>query len=223
MTIAQSAHDATLIDDRRPPMSYTDFTIRSVAVDLGLDVQTVELFPGLGPTPVPVWLRDALERGSLQFPRSEKARSEFIVAPILLACRELTSGPLSIQSGVRLDVDPARGLVGECDFILSATPPVPDLRAPLVTVVEAKKHDIEAAIWQCFAQMVGARLFNEREGCPIEEVHGCVTNGDNWQFLRLVEDRAEIDRRRFYLDSVGMILAAFGAILGRHADASKLA
>ena len=222
MTIAQSALDTMLGDDRRPPLSYTDFSIRSVAVDLGLDVKTVDLFPELGPLPVPLWLQDALERGSGQFPVSEKARSEFIVAPILLACREQTSGPLSIQSGVRLDVDPARGLVGECDFILSATPPLPGLRAPLVTIVEAKKHDVEAAIWQCFAQMVGARLFNEREGRPIEAVYGCVTNGDNWQFLRLAGDRAEIDRRRFYLDNVGLILAAFGSILARHAAASKL-
>ena len=85
---------------------------------------------------------------------------------------------------------------GECDFILSATPPLPGLRAPLVTIVEAKEHDIEAAIWQCFAQMVGARIFNERSGRPIEELYGCVTNGDLWQFLRLRGETGEIDRRR---------------------------
>ena len=204
-------------------MSYADFTLDSIASNFSLTFDTIQLFPDLGPLPVPPWLRDALERGSGQFPVSEKARSEFIVAPILLACRELSEGPLSIQSGVRLDVDPARGLVGECDFILSATPPLPGLRAPLVTIVEAKKHDIEAATWQCFAQMVGARIFNERAGHPIGEIFGCVTNGEGWQFLRLFEQMAEIDRRRHYIDNVGAILAVFGSILRRHAEASKLA
>ena len=202
-------------------MSYADFSIESIADRLGLDIVTVDLFPDLAPRPIAPWLRDALERGSREFPVSEKAKSEYIVTPILFACKELSPGPLSIQSGVRLDVDPARGLIGECDFILSATPPVPGLRAPLVTIVEAKKHDIDTAIWQCFAQMVGARIFNERSGRPIEALYGCVTNGEGWQFLRLFADRAEIDHRRHYLDDVGSILAAFVSIFERHA-ASKL-
>ena len=70
--------------------------------------------------------------------------------------------------------------------------------------------------------MVGARIFNERAGQPVEAVFGCVTNGEAWQFLRLGGPLAEIDSRRFYIDDVGSILAAFGTILGRRADPSKL-
>ena len=73
-----------------------------------------------------------LDRGLRQILLSEKARSEFIVVPILLACQEMSAGALAIYSGQRLDVDSDQGLVGECDFILSAVPPVPALRAPLV-------------------------------------------------------------------------------------------
>ena len=36
---------------------------------------------------------------------SEKSRSEFIVAPILLATRELSGNRVAIYSGQRLDVD----------------------------------------------------------------------------------------------------------------------
>jgi hypothetical protein len=203
-------------------MSYSDFSIDSIADRLGLRIVTGDLFPDLVPRPVSLWLRDALERGSREFPVSEKAKSEFIVTPILFACKEQAPGPLSIQSGVRLDVDPARGLIGECDFLLSATPPVPGLRAPLVAIVEAKRGDIEPAIWQCFAQMVGARIFNERAGQPIEDLFGCVTNGNDWQFLHLVGDLAEIDQRLRYLSDVGSIVAAFVSIFERHA-ASTLA
>src|SRR5438105_2753089 len=116
---------------------------------------------------------------------SAKARSEFIVVPILLACQEMSAGAITIYSGQRLDVDPERGLVGECDFILSAAPPVPALRAPLVTIVEAKRNEVESGVWQCIAQMVGAREFNQRSGGGPEAIYGCVTNAEAWQFLRL--------------------------------------
>lgn len=203
-------------------MPYTDFSIDSVMSGLDLEIVTGDLFPGLQPLPMQPWLRDLLDRGSHQVLLSEKARSEFIVVPILLASQELTKGAVTIYSGQRLDVDPSRGLVGECDFILSATLPLPGLRAPLVTIVEAKKHDIESGVWQCIAQMTGARIFNERAGQPIREIFGCVTNGEVWQFLRLVSNVATIDQRRFYLDNVGSILAAFVMILGPHSRGSQL-
>jgi hypothetical protein len=144
---------------------------------------------------------------------SEKARSEFIVVPILLACQELSAGTIAIYSGQRLDVDPERGLVGECDFILSAAPPVPALRAPLVTIVEAKRNEVESGVWQCIAQMVGAREFNLRSGGGPEAIYGCVTNAEAWQFLRLSGAVAGIDRRRYYIDNVGGLLAVFQAIV----------
>ncbi len=200
-------------------MSYTDFTLETVTDVLGLDAGPAELFPGLEPSPVPPWLVDMLERGTNQVLVSEKSRSEFIVVPILFACQEAGPGPITIYSGQRMDVDPGRGLVGECDFILSATRPIPALRAPLLTIVEAKKHDIEGGIWQCIAQMEGARVFNERAGRTMDVIFGCVTNGEAWQFLRLADRVAEIDRRRFYIDNVGGILAAFATILTRSVPA----
>jgi hypothetical protein len=125
----------------------------------------------------------------------------------------MSRSTLAIYSGQRLDVDPARGLQGECDFILALSPPVPRLRAPLVTIVEAKKNDIEAGLGQCIAQMVAARLFNERAGHALPHEFGCVTTGEAWQFLRLDGDIVVIDRTRYYINVVGEILAALQAIL----------
>ena len=194
-------------------MPYNDFSLETVSNVLGVSVGPIDLFEPLEPLPVPGWLREMLDRGMRQVLLSEKARSEFIVVPVLLACQELGGGALSIYSGQRLDVDPERGLVGECDFILAATPPVPALRAPLMTIVEAKRNEVESGVWQCVAQMVGARLFNERAGGPSDRVYGCVTNGEAWQFLRLEGSAAGIDRRRYYIDNVGAILAVFGRIV----------
>ena len=203
-------------------MAYKDFTLEAVEAAFGLLVQPGDLFPGLSPAPVPDWLRNLLDRGQqVAALVSEKARSEFLVVPVLLAAREFAPGALAIYSGTRLDVDPERGLVGECDYILALTPPVPRLRAPLVTVLEAKKGDVEAGLGQCVAQMVGARLFNERAGLPAQRMFGCVTTGEVWQFLRLDGTAVVIDRGRLFLDNVGGILGALRTILSHGPGAAS--
>jgi hypothetical protein len=192
-------------------MAYTDFTLETAEAELGVTARPGALFPGLQPLPVPAWLQDLLARGMSLALVSEKARREFIVAPILLAVRELSGERVTILSGQRLDVDQGRRLVGECDFILALSEPVPRLRAPLLTVVGAKKNDIEAGLGQCVAQMVAAQLYNERSGQPLPAVYGCVTTGETWQLLRLGGAEVTIDQGRLYIDNVGGILAALQA------------
>jgi hypothetical protein len=194
-------------------MTYADFTLESAENLLGIRSEPGELFPGLASIPAPAWLDDMLARGMQLSLVSEKARSEFVVAPVLLAAREMSHGAVAIYSGQRLDVDSSRGLQGECDFILALTPPVPRLRAPLFSVVEAKKNDIELGLGQCIAQMVAARLFNEKAEHPFPVVYGCVTTGEAWQFLRLDGSRVVLERRRFYINAIGEILAALRTIL----------
>ena len=194
-------------------MAYTDFTLETAEAELGVTARPGALFPGLRPLPVLAWLQDLLGRGMRLALISEKARSEFIVAPILLAVRELSGERVAILSGQRLDVDPGRRLLGECDFLLALSDPVPRLRAPLLAVVEAKKNDIEAGLGQCVAQMVAAQMYNERSGQALPAVFGCVTTGEDWQFLRLAGTAVTIDQGRLYIDNVGGILAALQAAL----------
>ena len=191
-------------------MAYTDFTLESAEAELGVTCRPGVVFPDLRPAPVPTWLTDQLARGMQLALVSEKARSEFIVAPLLLAVRESAGGAVAILSGQRLDVDAARRLQGECDFILARSEPVPRLRAPLMAVVEAKKNDIEGGLGQCVAQMVAAQLYNERAGEPLATVYGCVTTGEAWQFLGLSGTAVTLHRPRLYIDAVGSVLAAFG-------------
>src|SRR5579862_5181915 len=104
-------------------MSYSEFTLESVERLLGVSARPADLFPDLRAASAPAWLSDLLLRGTQGMQLSlisEKARSEFIVAPVLLASRELSGNRFAIYSGQRLDVDLAKGLVGECDFILTA-------------------------------------------------------------------------------------------------------
>jgi hypothetical protein len=194
-------------------MSYSEFTLDTVSKVLGVTFQQGILFERVSCLEVPPWLREALRKG-LQLPLlSEKVRSELIVMPILLTSRELSGNKFAIYSGQRLDVDPKRGLLGECDFILTTTPPVPLLQSPIVVILEAKKHDIEAGLGQCAAQMVGAQVFNQMEGREERIVFGCVTTGEDWQFLKLDQMTLIIDSGRYYIDNVGGILGMFQAML----------
>ena len=189
-------------------MPYTDFTLDSVEAELGVSQRPGPGFitpPDAAPPP---WLSSQFARGMELALVSEKARSEFIVAPILLAVLELSGGRVSILSGQRLDVDPLRQLAEECDFLLSLSDPLPPLRAPLLAVLEAKKNDIEAGLGQCAAQMVAAQLFNERAGRSGRPVYGCVTTGEDWQFMRLDGSESIIDPNRRYINQVGAVLAA---------------
>jgi hypothetical protein len=197
-------------------MAYSDFTLETVGRVLGMAPRPFELFPDSIPTDAPAWLSSVLARGGGQGAHlsliSEKSRSEFIVAPVLLAAREVSGERFAIYSGQRLDVDPGRGLVGECDFILTASEPVLPLRAPIAVVVEAKKNDIEGGLGQCIAQMVAADQFNQDAGRPPAPVFGCVTTGETWQFLKLAGSDVLMDRSRYYIDNVDKILGVLQAI-----------
>ncbi|MCU0705555.1 MAG: hypothetical protein MUF18_16395 [Fimbriiglobus sp.] len=192
-------------------MAYTDFDPATVEARFGVGLRVDELFPAAESVAVPAWLTDHLGRIRGLALVTEKVRSELLVAPILLAVRELSGRTLALFSGQRMDIDPTNGLAGECDFLLSRQEAVPVLRAPVVAVLEAKRGDIEAGLGQCMAQMVGMRLFNERAG-RTARIYGCVTTGEDWQFLRLDDGVVVFDATRRYLGDLAGLLGVFARI-----------
>jgi hypothetical protein len=198
-------------------MSYSDMTLEIIRSRFGIAIVERPLNPHperLEPTP---WLLAALAEGNGMALVSEKSRNEFIVAPVLMTCRKLMNDSFYIYSGVRFDVDAEKGLKGECDFILARTPASPILNAPVAVLVEAKKQDIEEGMGQCAAQMIAARIFNDRQGKPTPKVAGCVTTGENWQFMSLEGNTLSVDSKRFYLNEVDKILW----ILSQMVDANE--
>jgi len=61
--------------------------------------------------------------------------------------------------------------------------------------------------------LIGVRLFNERERNPIPIIHGCVTNANEWQFLRLDGIELGIDRNRYYINDVPKLVGIIVSIL----------
>lgn len=187
-------------------MSYSHFSLARVKEEFELEEQNSNLFLDVLPIESSSWLKETLKLGlELVFSSSssEKARSEFIVAPILIELRKINNKQFSIYSGERLDVDQNKGLVGECDFILTKGEMKHTIQKPIFALVEAKKHDIDLGMGQCVAQMLGSQLFNQGE---INTIYGCVTTGEVWQFLKLEKKIIIIDTKRYYINEVERIL-----------------
>lgn len=109
-------------------MAYRDFSLEGLLLTFGLTEESDRLFPDVTPAEPSDWLQETLRLGQ-DFglkSGSEKARSEFVIAPILLELerwsQKTQQKPFAIHSGKVLTADTAQGLTGECDFILSAGP-----------------------------------------------------------------------------------------------------
>jgi hypothetical protein len=196
-------------------MAYSDFTLDDVKRKLGVTVREApELFVDIPPATPSNWLIDHLrETVPLALAiGTEKARSEFIVAPILLEVRRRGEGAVSLFSGTEFNVDPAKGLAGFCDWILGRSPEQLVVEAPVVAIVEAKNENIRQGIAQCLAELVAAREFNSRRESVRTVLHGAVTTGELWRFMRLSGSVAEIDLSQFHVQRLDQILGVLLAI-----------
>ncbi len=191
---------------RNGKLSYSSLTLDDLQQRFKLALRLEAVFTKVVPIAPPELLREALQRAGSLAMVSEKARAEFIVAPILLEMREQLHQAVSIYSGVRFDVSPAEGLQGICDFMVTKSPPLPVVQAPVLVLVEAKKNDLDEGLGQCGAEMLAAQRFNLRDNLPGVTVFGCVTTGELWQFLKLEETNLVIDPEKLYIDSLAKIL-----------------
>ncbi|WP_318700725.1 MULTISPECIES: hypothetical protein, partial [unclassified Roseofilum] len=136
---------------------------------------------------------------------TEKARSELIIAPVLLEIRRSFQGQIGFFSGTEFSVEPEKGLHGYCDYILTASPELYEIKAPIVTIVEAKNENIKGGLAQCIAEMVAAREFNAATN-NIGLILGAVTTGTLWKFLTLNGQVAAIDLDEYYIKEIAKIL-----------------
>src|ERR1051326_6856414 len=167
-------------------MAYSDFTLSGLTKQFNLTLdETTDLYSGVPEISVSDLLRTILEDNvplALAV-ATEKARSEFIIAPVLTDLRRMLNRRVSLFSGVEFTVDPAAGLAGVCDFIVSRAPEQLFIRAPILMLAEAKNDDMKRGYAQCIAEMIAAQQFNAREGEEVKAIHGVVTTGNIWRFL----------------------------------------
>lgn len=191
-------------------MPYSDFTLKKVRQDLAIAIhEGGRFFPDVPPVKPDDLLRQELEEGlPLVLARgSEKARSEWIISPVLTAVRRLLDRQISLFSGEDFTVDPSIGLNGICDFLISKSLSQLEIQAPVVIIIEAKKENLNGGLGQCIAEMVAAKKFNAANNVNIPIIFGSVTSGTTWKFLKLEGNSVTIDITEYPLPPVEPILA----------------
>ena len=190
-------------------MAYSDFNLERVGKVFGLTISdNVNLFANIPELSSSNLLKETLDYnvpialGS----NTEKARSELIIAPILVELRKQLNSQIALFSGIDFTVDPDKGLNGSCDFIICQSAQLLILRAPAIMLVEAKKENINAGLGQCIAEMLAAQIFNQREGEEVVDIYGVVTTGEIWRFLKLTGQLVQIDLAEYFLNNVNKIL-----------------
>ncbi len=129
---------------------------------------------------------------------SEASRCEAVIYPILReACKGFIDN-YSLWSHKSITADAI--LTGTPDYVVAKRSPLGKnvLEFPLVVIAEAKQNDFGRGWGQCLAEMIAAQRLNGNEQL---EVYGIVTDGEVWQFGKLIESvftknitRVSIDR-----------------------------
>jgi hypothetical protein len=189
-------------------MAYNNFSLQNIISQFDLNLIESAFCESIPPvSPKPEFLNIFEQYLPLaQRAKSEKAKSELLVSPILVELLRLVDNRIQLFSGEEFNVDKERGLNGFCDFLLSRSTISSIIQAPIVMLVEAKKGELDMGLGQCAAEMVAAQIFNANEGKTIPVIYGCVTSGKLWQFLKLENNDLTLDLNEYQVTPVERIL-----------------
>lgn len=190
-------------------MAYSNFTLRKIKQKFNLILQEQESFlPEVAAIKPSDYLIETLQRNlTLAIAiGTEKARSELLISPVLVEVREILDRRISIFSGVEFTVDESLGLNGICDFLISRSSEQLLVESPVITIVEAKKEDLNSGMGQCIAEMIAAQKFNETNEVKIDHIYGIVTTGSIWRFLQLSGQTVCIDLMDYAMPPVDQVL-----------------
>jgi hypothetical protein len=196
-------------------MTYADFDLKTAVTTFGLTTdRDTDVFAAAEPLEPSQYLRDWLEEfAPLALGiNTERARSGFLIVPVLAEMRRRTRRLVNALPGVAFDVDQERGLVGCCDYLIARSPTIYYVQGPILAVVEAKKENVIAGLGPCVAEMVAIQIFNERERTAVPAVFGAVTSGNIWRFLKLEGSTLHIDKPEYYLHDIAKILGILVSI-----------
>jgi hypothetical protein len=196
-------------------MAYNTFTLELVKSQFSLTIineRFCDSLPIAEPQPeFAIVFNDLLELA--EGARTEKAKSELLVTPILAQATKLSGGTVKLFSGEEFNVDQEKGLNGFCDFLFSRSANPYTIDAPVFMLVEAKRGEIEFGLGQCVAEMIAAQIYNQTQGQIIPIIYGCVTSGRLWQFLKLEGDNVTIDPENYPLMPIHKVLGILKSIL----------
>ncbi|HLC16496.1 MAG TPA: hypothetical protein VJL89_09760 [Thermodesulfovibrionia bacterium] len=189
-------------------MAYSDFTLSEIKEKFQITIEEeVNIFSDAREVKITDFLAETLKENiplALAI-HTEKARSEMIVAPVLIELRKMSEHRISLFSGVEFNIDKEKGLNGTCDYIISLSKEQFYVTSPVISIVEAKNDNIKSGLAQCIAEMIAAKIFNERERNNIQTIYGAVTTGSIWRFLKL-DKKVYIDTEEYHIKQAEKII-----------------
>ena len=201
-------------------MAYSSFTLGKVSKTFHLEtIRKRGIFAEIEPVEPSAQLTMVLER-NLPFALTmgtEKAKSEMVVAQVLVELCLHFDNRVSLFSGIDFNVDAKQELTGVCDFLVSLSPQPFDLEAPVIALVEAKNADVKLGVGQCAAEMVAAQRFNADAGNDIPCVYGAITSGTEWLFLKLEGQTLSIDMAAYHIERCDKILGILASMVSQQA------
>jgi hypothetical protein len=183
-------------------MAYSDFTVRRIKKEFG--IQTVEAGRFIPPTSdiEPSQMLHSILENYVPWAiavGSEKAKSEMIVAPVLLEIKQILHSKISVFSGRDFTVDAS-------DFLISRSPEQLEIEAPAIVLVEAKRDSLNSGLGQCMAEMIAAQRFNQQNEVHTPTIYGATTSGTAWRFLKLEDQTVTIDLTDYALSPIERLL-----------------
>ena len=190
-------------------MAYSDFTLDRITKIFGINIEErTNFFTAFDQLTVDAFFIKYLQNNIplAQAISTEKAKSEMIIAPVLIEVRRLLDNKISLFSGIDFNVNIEQGLNGFCDFLIGLSSQQLYVTSPVIALVEAKNDNLKQGFAQCIAEMIAAQYFNQQEENEIKEIYGVVTSGTIWKFLKIRDNVVWIDLTEYYLDNLSKIL-----------------
>ncbi|OQY27590.1 MAG: hypothetical protein B6244_10025 [Candidatus Cloacimonetes bacterium 4572_55] len=143
---------------------------------------------------------------------SEASRCENAIYPILRKVYKSFVDEYALWSHKSITYDAK--LTGTPDYLFSTKSELGKtvLGLPFVVVVEAKQNNFSEGWGQCLAELVALQKINETEKSP---VYGVVTDGETWQFWKLISNLFTKNRSRIVINDLDKIFGAIGFLLSQ--------
>jgi len=141
---------------------------------------------------------------------SEASRCENIIYPILREVYKNFVEKYSLWSHKSISYN--EELTGTPDYIISTRSDLGKtvIGLPLVLITEAKQNNFIEGWGQCLAEMTAAQKINKNDAFP---VYGIVTDGELWQFGRLVSNIFTKHKTGLTIDNIDKIFGAINYLL----------
>ncbi|MCE2412743.1 hypothetical protein J4G07_01940 [Candidatus Poribacteria bacterium] len=148
---------------------------------------------------------------------SEASRCEAIIFPVLKEAYKAYADTYALW--IREPITYDETLNGTPDYLVATKSELgmTVVGTPLIIAVEAKKNDFEQGWGQCLAELVAAQKINDDPDTP---VYGIVSDGERWQFGKLVNDAFIQNRTGFSIDNLPVLFGAINAVFKAASQAS---